>query len=72
MMTQSGRLSPSGRKGFVQPLDAPLGIDEGSVLLQARAGGKNHVGEAAGLAEENILHDEKLELGKSLAHFMRI
>ena len=53
-------------KHLVEPLNAPLGAGECSFLFQARRGGQDDIGEPAGLAEENVLHDEKLELAEGV------
>jgi hypothetical protein len=47
---------------LIEPLDAALGTGERTFLFEARAGGQNHIGKTAGLAEKHILHHEKIEL----------
>ena len=51
---------------LVKPLNAPLRAGESAFLLKARAGREDHIGELAGLAEENVLHDKKLKFGQAL------
>ena len=41
------------------PVDPPLGVGEGAVLLQERRAGQEHVGELRGLVEEQVLHDQQ-------------
>ncbi len=43
------------------PVDPPLGVGEGAVLLQERRPGQEDVGELRGLVEEQVLHDEQVE-----------
>src|SRR5208337_1678502 len=59
-------------KNLVQTLNAPLGAGEGSFLFQTRTGGKNHVGKAAGLAEEDLLHHKEVELRQSVADIVGV
>jgi hypothetical protein len=47
-------------------LDSPLGIGKCPFFLQAGAGRQHHIGEAAGIAEEGILHHKELELGQAV------
>src|SRR6266446_6424000 len=50
---------------LIKSLDAPLGVRESALLFQARTGGQYHVGKPAGIAEEDILRDEKFEFEES-------
>ena len=49
---------------LIKPLDAPLRAGERAFLFEARAGGQHHVGKLARVAEENVLHHKKIELGE--------
>src|SRR5436190_24081088 len=50
---------------FIEPLDAPLRAGERAFLLQIRAGGKDDICKPAGVAEENVLNHEEIELGQT-------
>jgi hypothetical protein len=47
---------------LVEPLDAPLCARKGAFLFEARAGGKDHIGKLARLAEEDVLGHKKFQL----------
>src|SRR5947208_4737677 len=57
---------------LVEALDAPLGAGERPVLLQAWSGGKHDVGVAARLGEEDVLHDEEIELRERSTDVVRV
>src|SRR5207245_10076246 len=50
---------------FIEPLDAPLRAGERAFLLQARAGGQDDIRKPAGVAKENVLNHEEIELRKT-------
>src|SRR5439155_18514396 len=56
----------------VEPLDPPLGAGERPLLFEARRGGQDDVGVAAGLAEEDVLDDEEVELLQGTADVVRV
>ena len=57
------RLGFSGRvQGLAAELHHAVGVGDGAVLLGPRGGGQHHVGEVAGLGEEDVLHHQVLEL----------
>ena len=41
---------------LAHPRDTPLGVGEGTVLLEERAAGQEHMGELGRFVEENVLH----------------
>jgi hypothetical protein len=51
---------------LVKPLNAPFGASERAFLFEARAGWKYYVGKLACLAEEDVLGNEKIELGEPI------
>src|SRR5207244_12891181 len=63
--------SPIGPAAFqwfehlIKPLDAPLGAGERAFLFEAWAGGQNNIRKPAGVAKENVLDDEEIELRQS-------
>ena len=57
---------------LVEPLNPPLGARERAFLLEARRRRQHDVGEAAGVAEEDVLHDEEVELLERRAHVVRV
>ena len=57
---------------LVEPLDPPLGAREGPFLLQARRRRQHDVGKLARVAEEDVLHDEEVELLEGGAHVVRV
>ena len=57
---------------MVEALDASLGAGERPFLLEARAGGQDDVGIPAGLAEEDVLHDEEVELLEGVVDVVRV
>src|ERR1017187_2520263 len=59
-------------KNLIETLDAPLSAGEGSFFFQTRAGRENHVRKAAGVAEEDLLHNKEVELRQSVAHVVCI
>src|SRR5437764_666113 len=50
---------------FIKSLDAPFGAGERAFLLEAWTGGENNIRKPAGIAKENVLNDEEIELGKT-------
>ena len=48
-------------KDLVEALDAPLCAGEGALLFKRRRSRQHHVGIAAGLGEEDVLHHEQVE-----------
>src|SRR5271155_2539894 len=59
-------------ENLVQPLNSPLGAGKGAFLLKAWRAGQDDISKAAGFAEEDILHDEEVEFGESIAHVVRV
>src|SRR5438128_12605458 len=55
----------------VEPLDPPLGAGERPFLFEARTGGQDDVGVAAGLAQGDALDDEEVELRHGIADVVR-
>ena len=53
-------------KGLVEPLDAALGADEGTVLFECGRGGQDDVGELRSFGEEDVLHHEEWNLAQCL------
>src|SRR6266478_6741464 len=51
---------------LVKPLNAPFGASERTFLFEARAGWKYYIGKLARLAEEDVLGNEKVELGEPI------
>ena len=46
-----------GLHHLAHPLDAPFGVDEGSVLLEKSRAGQEHMRVMRRLAQEQVLHD---------------
>ena len=55
---------PRQRQGAAAQLDLPVGIGDGAVLLRPGRGRQDDIGVFRGLGQEQILHDEMLELGQ--------
>ncbi len=53
---------------LVKALNAPLGVDVGALFFHAGAGWQHYVGELRRAAEEEILHHQKIEVGKTLVN----
>src|ERR1700720_598593 len=49
---------------LIDSLNAALGAGERALLFEARAGGQNHIGKPASLAEKDILHYEEIEFSE--------
>ena len=69
---QSCRASPGGLEHGPRDLHLPVGVGEGAPLLGVRRGRQDHVGVPGGLGEEEVLHDEMLELGQRLARVLHV
>src|SRR5882762_1961842 len=63
-----GPAALQGFEHFIKPLDAPLRAGERAFLLQAWAGGQDDIRKPAGVAKENVLDYEEIELGKASVH----
>src|SRR5882724_610907 len=59
-------------KHFIESLDASLSAGEGAFLFQARCSGQDNIGVAAGIAEENVLHDKEIELGECISNVVGV
>src|SRR6267142_1223318 len=59
-------------KHLIQPLNSPLGAGERALFFKAGSRGQHHVGELAGLAEENVLNDEELELAERVLNVIGV
>src|SRR5262245_41717312 len=57
---------------LVEALDSPLGAGEGPLLLQAGGGGKYDIRVATGVAEEDVLDHEEIELGEGVLDVVRV
>lgn len=56
-----GPVSFEGLEHLIEPLDAAFSAGKGTFLLEAWAGRKNNVGEAAGRAEKDVLNYEEIQ-----------
>ena len=59
------------RQRLAPELHDAIGIGDRADLLRKRRCRQDHVGEIAGLGQEDVLHDEHLELGQRLARVLR-
>ena len=72
MIHQSGRDLARRREGLADPLDAPLRVGEGAVLLREGRGGEEDVGALRRLVHEEVLDDEAVELAERLLRVVEI
>src|ERR1700722_14071084 len=61
-----GPALPQRFQHLVKPLNSPLGAGKRTFFFEAWASREYHVSEFAGLAEEDVLRNEKLELGEPI------
>ena len=72
MIARSGRASPGGCQRLPPELHQPVGVGEGAGLFGKRGRGQDHVGEIRGLGEEDVLHDQHLELRERRARVAHV
>ena len=66
MIHRSCRASPGGLITCARQLHAAVGVGEGAGLLREGRGRQDDVGVERGLGEEQVLHDQMIELGQRL------
>src|SRR5437870_2881477 len=59
-------------ENFVEPLDAALRAGEGPVLLETGGTRQDNIGVSTCIAEENVLHNEKIEFFECSAYIVRV
>ena len=57
---------------FLPALDSPLGVRLGAVLLGVAGCREHHVGELGGLGQEDVLHDQELEVPEPLLDMLDV
>src|SRR6202041_2416138 len=57
---------------LIKPLNAPLRTGEGAFFFETWRARQNHVGIAAGVAEENVLYDKEAELGECICDIVGV
>ena len=70
--SQSCRASPGGSTTGRRDLHLPVGVGEGAPLLGVRGGRQHDVGMPSRLGQEDVLHDEMLELRQRLARMLHV
>ena len=71
MIARSWRASPGGVERLPSELHQPVGVGERAGLLGERRRRQDHVGEIRGLGQEDVLHDQHLELRERLPRVLR-
>ena len=72
MICQSAFASPGGSCGLPPLLDTAFGAGLGAVLLGIAGCRQDNVGELRGLGQEDILHDQELEVLQALLHVVEV